>query len=86
MTSSEIVTIIAAIGVVIVNIIVAWRTGIKVEVAQQNTERNMELNSTKLDKIHELTNSNLTAVKADLSIANERIIKLENLLEKKEMS
>ena len=39
MTSAEIVTIISALGVVIVNVIVAWRTGAKVEAAQANATR-----------------------------------------------
>lgn len=35
---------------------------------------------TKTDEIHVLTNSNLSAVKTDLMLANERIQKLEKLL------
>jgi hypothetical protein len=36
----------------------------------------------KTDQIHVLVNSNLTAVKADLAIANDRIASLTKLLEK----
>lgn len=37
-------------------------------------------NSKKADSIHVLVNSNLTAVKADLALALERVAKLEQLL------
>lgn len=37
-------------------------------------------NSKKSDEIHVLVNSNLTAVKADLALALERVDKLEKLL------
>lgn len=38
------------------------------------------INSIKANKIHVLVNSNLSAVKTDLAIANERIVGLQALL------
>lgn len=81
MTSSEIVTIISALAVALVSVITAWRSGAKVEVMQQKAEHSAEVAGEKLDAIHELTNSNLTAVKAALAKADERIVKLEGMLE-----
>lgn len=37
--------------------------------------------STKTEQIHVLTNSNLTSVKADLALANEKIQELERLVQ-----
>lgn len=77
MTSAEIVTIISALSVAIVNIIVAWRAGAKVEAKVENTQRTLEKADEKRDMIHEQTRSNL----ADTS---ERIARVEAKLDKKE--
>jgi hypothetical protein len=99
MTSQEILTIIAAVGLVLTNLVTAWRTSARIQTLQAVTARTVDnvdekvqdLKDTtkaiaarsdeKLDKIHELTNSNLSAVKTDLYIANERIAKLEALIQ-----
>lgn len=80
MSSQEITTIIAAVALGLVQIIVAWRTGQKVDDAQRLTARRDAKSDDKLDAIHTLTNSNLHTVTADLAIANERIAKLESML------
>jgi predicted S18 family serine protease len=111
MSSQELITVIAAVGLVLTNLITAWRTGAQMHTLQETTERTADradekatdLKETtkvtaealkavtertaaradeKLDKIHELTNSNLSAVKTDLLLANERIAKLEAMLQK----
>jgi hypothetical protein len=61
-TSPEVVTIISALSVAVIQVLVALRQG------------------GKLDVIHELTNSNLAAVKTALVAANARIERLEGLL------
>lgn len=80
MSSQEITTIISALALGIVQVIVAWHAGQKIDQAQMITVKHDAKADDKLDAIHELTNSNLHAVKADLIIANERIAKLELLL------
>jgi hypothetical protein len=80
MTSTEIIAIVSAVALACVQIITAWRTQAKVEAAQAVTAKHDAKADDKLDAIHELTNSNLTAVKTDLTQANDRIAKLEALL------
>lgn len=80
MTSQEIVTIISAVGIVLVNLIVAWRASAVAKYERAGAAHTADNASQKLDEIHEQTNSNLASVKADLVLANERIAKLERLL------
>jgi len=70
---SDVVTLIASIGVlvtalgaVIVNIIVAVRTGKKVE---ESLEVSKGI-SNRVEEVHTSTNSNLSAVKAELEKSN----------------
>jgi hypothetical protein len=73
MSSQEWVTIIGAISLALVNVITAWRSSVaKGRIAGQT--------NSKLDAIHESTNSNLVAVNAELIAANDRIAKLESML------
>jgi hypothetical protein len=53
----------------------AWRES-------QKTTAKTEVVIAKADEIHTLTNSNLAAVKADLALANARILSLEALVSK----
>lgn len=69
-TAEQLLTIIGAIGVlvaalgaVIVNIIVALKTGQKADVLIHKTEEV----ANKVDQVHTLTNSNLSSVKAELT-------------------
>lgn len=80
MTSQEIVTIISAVGIVLVNLVVAWRASTVAKYERAGAAHKADSASQKLDEIHEQTNSNLTTVKADLAIANNRIEQLESLL------
>lgn len=80
-SSDQLITIFAAAGVlltalgaVIVNIIVALRTGQKTDALIQKTDSV----TAKVDQVHTLTNSNLSAVKAELSNAT---IKIESLMQ-----
>ena len=68
----SILAIIAAIGLVIGQVVTAWRVG--------STERLAVTADKKLDTIHTLTNSNLTAVKKALIRSEARIANLERLL------
>jgi len=81
MTSTEIIAIIGAVGVVLTQIVTAWRTDARVQVMKDNVERSAGVADKKLDKIHDLTNSNLTTVKTDLTLANDRIAKLESMIQ-----
>ena len=80
MTSGEITTIISALTVAIVTIIGRWQTGEQVLENTAITRSAAKKAEDKLNVIHELTNSNLAAVMADLALANDRIAKLEALL------
>ena len=80
MTSGEITTIISALTVAIVTIIGRWQTGAQVLENTAITRSAAKKAEDKLNVIHELTNSNLAAVMADLALANDRIAKLEALL------
>jgi hypothetical protein len=81
MTASDVVTIISACSVALVAIIGAWRVNDKVQTLTDSADRTAHTADKKLDAIHQLTNSNLTTVKTDLAMANERIIKLEGLIQ-----
>ena len=82
-TSAELVTIVASLGVlitgvgaVIVNIIVALRTGHKVDVQGAKTDGLVA----QVREVHTLTNSNLSAVKAELAISNALNAELRTLI------
>ena len=77
MTSGEIVTIIAAVGLVLTQVITAWRTGVQVEGLRAITGHNADVAEAKLDTIHALTNSNLAAATVALAAAEARIARLE---------
>jgi 5-bromo-4-chloroindolyl phosphate hydrolysis protein len=86
-TTTEWLVIIAAIGVVLVNVVNAYHTNSKVDAARDQaretailTEETADSTGKKLDEIHELTNSNLSSVNKQLEQANARIEKLEQLL------
>jgi hypothetical protein len=71
------VMVIAAIGVVAVNVITAWRSSTKQDAA--NTKQDVA--ERKLDVIHDLTNNTLTEFKNELKQALARIKTLEGFLE-----
>jgi len=83
-TAPEILTFIAALGVlltglgaVIVNIIVAVRTGAKLDVTLSETKGLVS----QVKEVHTLTNSNLSAVKAELAIAAAQIQALRDVIQ-----
>lgn len=87
-TTVELVTLIAAAAAAIVSMINAvangWgRAAVKqqLESVRTDTLHQGEIANTKLDVIHTLTNSNMTELKRQLSVALERIEKLESLLD-----
>lgn len=61
--------LITAIGVAIVNIVVALRTGQKADVLIHKTEEV----ANKVDQVHTLTNSNLSDVKAELTGTRDKL-------------
>lgn len=82
-TAPELLTIIAAVGVLvaggaasIVSIIVALRTGGKLTVVESKTDALIG----KVDQVHEVSNSNLSALKLELSTANSQIGQLRELV------
>lgn len=89
-STRDILLIISAIGIVISNIIVLYRseqTNTKVDSVKEHAVRSTEASDKKLDGIHELANANLTKandsladVNKQLQDANGRIGKLEQLL------
>lgn len=90
-TSAEVLTIIAAVGVlvtaiggVIVNVIGAVR--IERKVAQGVAVGDATLVETrnligKVEQVHTLTNSNLSAVKAELATATAQIVTLREMIQ-----
>src|SRR5688572_6430981 len=82
LTAGEIVTIIAAVGLVVTQVITALKTVAKVAEVQSEQRAVAQVADTKLNTIHDLTNSNLTSVKTDLALANDRIEKLQVLIAK----
>lgn len=98
MSSGEWIAVIGAIGVVLVNLVTAWRTESKVQALQNDVENNAARSDDKavlaqqaaqlaagridgkLGEIHQLTNSNLSSVKAELASANDRLQRLEEAL------
>lgn len=83
-TAPEILTFIAAIGVlvtglgaVVVNIIVALRSGAKIDVALAETKGLVS----QVKEVHTLTNSNLSAVKAELATAAAQIQALRDVIQ-----
>lgn len=68
-SATEIIAIIVALGAVIVNIIVALRTGGKIDSISQVTAQSLVETTAlqgQVQQVHTLTNSNLSEVKADL--------------------
>jgi Rad3-related DNA helicase len=83
-SAAEVLTFIAAIGVlltglgaVIVNIIVALKQGHKLE----DVAHKAESISHQVQEVHTLTNSNLSAVKAELATATAQIVALRELVQ-----
>ncbi len=76
MSAVEIITVIAAVSAAVVSIVNAIAAGWGRQAAQARGERAEQ----KLDVIHDLTNSNMTALKGQLATALDRIEKLETLL------
>ena len=68
--------LITAIGAVIVNIIVALRTGKKVDAVQAQADNI----SHQVQEVHTITNSNLSAVKAELKTAVAQISEMRVLV------
>ncbi len=90
-TPGESILLVAAIAQAVVTIIKAiadgWgRAAVKADVERARVDladksaRIADVTNGKLDQIHELTNSNLTALKAQLAAALARIDHLETLL------
>lgn len=83
-TATEVLTFIAAggvlitgVGAVIVNIIVALRQGTKLDAVSEKTDGI----SHQVQEVHTLTNSNLSAVKAELATATAQIQALRDLVQ-----
>lgn len=83
-SAAELLTIIAAIGVlvtgvgaVIVNVIVALKTGAKIDLSIKKTEGL----SHQVQEVHTLTNSNLSALKAELATALAQITSLHDVVQ-----
>lgn len=79
----ELLILIAAIGVVVVNVVTVYtsaQTMGKVEAAKEQAARSATEADEKLDVIHEQTNSNLTGVNDRLEKAYTKIEALEKLL------
>lgn len=76
-----IVTVIGSLVAGIISIIAAVGALRKdVEKSEEDAKERGKVVAEKLGVIHELTNSNLASVKADLLLANERIGSLQNLV------
>lgn len=86
-SATEIIAIIVALGAVIVNIIVALRTGGKIDSISQVTARSLVETTAlqgQVQQVHTLTNSNLSEVKADLKQSTAEIASLkESILDLK---
>lgn len=82
-TSTEIIAIIVALGAVIVNIIVAFRTGGKVDSIAQVTAKSL-VETTALQgqvrEVHTLTNSNLSQVRSELQQGAAEIASLREVI------
>ncbi len=76
MTATAWVTVIAATAAALVSVVNALAAGW----GRQEARRVAATASTKLDEIHELTNSNMTALKGQLATALARIEALESKL------
>lgn len=82
-SSTEIVAIIVAVGAVVVNIIVALRTGGKIESISQVTAKSLVETGVlqgQVQQVHTLTNSNLSEVKADLKRSAAEIVSLKEAI------
>lgn len=89
-SAAELITIIAALGVfvtgvgaVIVNIVVALRSSHKLATVIEKTDNlsgKVDVQSGKIEQVHTLTNSNLSAVKAELSSAVREIVSMKEVI------
>lgn len=68
--------LITALGAVIVNIIVAMKTGKKVD----ESIKNQQVLSGQIAEVHTITNSNLSAVKAELKQATMQIEEMKTFV------
>jgi hypothetical protein len=83
MTATDWVLIITAVFVGIVSVVNAWGTHFgrkEAKAAVQEARDSRHEASGKLDVIHDLTNSSMTALKGELAAALMRIDKLEGML------
>lgn len=77
MSSGEIVTIIAAVGVALVQVIAAIKSTAQVQILQHKTEQIAVTANEKLAEIHTVVNGNLADVKTELKTAQSKIAELE---------
>lgn len=82
-TAAEVLTFFVAAGTLlggllsgIAGIIVAWRAGSKIEAAAKKTETLV----TAVQEVHAVTNSNLSAVKAELTTSNALNASLRDII------
>ena len=64
-SAEQLLLIIAAIGVVLVNVITAWKQNTKTDITDRKVEASLRQNDvllTKAKEIHDLTNGNLSAM------------------------
>lgn len=82
-SATEIIAIIVAVGAVSVNIIVAIRTGGKIDSISQVTAKSLVETTAlqgQVQQVHTLTNSNLSEVKADLRQSAAEIVSLKEMI------
>jgi hypothetical protein len=86
MSAAELTRLVEALVMLVTAIGAVWaaikssKTNSKVETLGAEAHETAAVANTKMDTIHDLTNSNLTAVKTDLELANQRIEKLNTLV------
>lgn len=71
-----IVTVIAAMGASVVNVVVALKQGTKIDAAAVKTDAL----AAKVEEVHNVTNSGLSAVKAELKTSNELNSQLREII------
>ncbi len=82
-TAEQMLLIIAAIGVVAVNIITAWKSNTKADVTDRKVEAGLRQNDMIIKtagEIHELANGNLSKMTASLAVATQEIKDLKTLV------
>ncbi len=82
-SAEQVLLIIAAIGVVAVNIITAWKSNTKADVTDRKVDAGLRQNDLiikKADDIHTLANGNLSEMTKSLAVAMQEIKDLKALV------